>query len=586
VYNGEIFNYIELRDELVKLGYKFKTSSDTEVLIKLYEEYKEECLNKLNGQFAFAIWDKEKNELFLARDRVGIRPLYYYFNNNTFVFGSEIKSILQAPDIKAEISPKALSQVFSFWTTITPQTVFKNIYELEPGSYAKVNKNGKKIEKYWSLSYPSSENEYFKGTFDEAKEVFHQLFKDSVKIRLRADVPVAAYLSGGIDSSTTTFYIKENNPNILNTFSIVFEESEFDESRYQDEVSKYLNTNHVGFTCSNRDISEYFPQTIWHTEIPVLRTAPVPMYCLSKNVRQNNIKVVITGEGADELLAGYNIFKETVIREFWAKQPNSRYRPLLLQKLYPYLEQFKGKNAKMLKFFFGYKLTETDLPFYSHIVRWNNTSKILSHFSDEMKSHINNYNPYDDLNNIISVDFKSWDLLSRAQWIETNIFMSGYLLSSQGDRMAMANSVEGRYPFLDHRLVEFCTKLPPDFKLRGLNEKFLLKKLMKDKLPESVINRYKQAYRAPISKSFFNTGSPDYVNELLSEKLLKENGIFNIESVKNIKQKALANAAISELENMTAAGILSTQLLIEFFIKGKEQFSDNNLKNLRIIIDK
>jgi len=312
----------------------------------------------------------------------------------------------------------------------------------------------------------------------------------------------------------------------------------------------------------------------------------VPMYCLSKNVRQNNIKVVITGEGADELLAGYNIFKETVIREFWAKQPNSRYRPLLLQKLYPYLEQFKGKNAKMLKFFFGYKLTETDLPFYSHIVRWNNTSKILSHFSDEMKSHINNYNPYDDLNNIISVDFKSWDLLSRAQWIETNIFMSGYLLSSQGDRMAMANSVEGRYPFLDHRLVEFCTKLPPDFKLRGLNEKFLLKKLMKDKLPESVINRYKQAYRAPISKSFFNTGSPDYVNELLSEKLLKENGIFNIESVKNIKQKALANAAISELENMTAAGILSTQLLIEFFIKGKEQFSDNNLKNLRIIIDK
>ncbi len=586
VYNGEIFNYIELRDELVKLGYRFKTSSDTEVLLKLYEEYKESCLNKLNGQFAFAIWDKEKEELFLARDRVGIRPLFYYHDSNTFVFGSEIKSILQVPGIKAAIDPKALSQVFSFWTTISPYTIFEGIYELEPGNYIKINRNGKKTEKYWRLTYPSSKDEYFSGNFEEAKEMFHQLFRDSVSIRLRADVPVAAYLSGGIDSSTTTYYIKDNNPDILNTFSIGFEDSEFDETKYQQEVSEYLDSNHMNFTCSNSDIAEYFPQTIWHTEIPVLRTAPVPMYCLSKNVRANNIKVVITGEGADEMLAGYNIFKETVIREFWAKQPNSKYRPLLLKKLYPYLGQFKAKNANMLKFFFGYKLTETDLPFYSHLVRWNNTSKILSHFTDEMRSCINNYNPYDELDHIISESFKGWDILSRAQWIETSIFMSGYLLSSQGDRMAMANSVEGRYPFLDHRLIDFCTKLPPDFKLRGLNEKFLLKKLMKGKIPDSVINRYKQAYRAPISKSFFNTGSPEYVNELLSEKMLKENGIFDSESVKNIRQKVLTNAAVSELENMTVAGILSTQLLIEFFIKGNEQFSNNNLKNARIIIDK
>jgi asparagine synthase (glutamine-hydrolysing) len=584
VYNGEIYNYIEVRDELVKLGYKFHTNSDTEVLLLLYQEYGEKCLDKINGQFAFAIWNKSKNQLFIARDRVGIRPLFYTDTGKEFIFGSEIKAILEYPDIKPELDINALSQIFTFWTTISPYTIFKNIYELPPGCYMRISRKGIEIVKYWQLTFPESKDEQYKGDITTAREEFHNLFLDSVKLRLRADVPVAAYLSGGIDSSTTTSYIKQVAYKNLNTYSIRFEDREFDETSYQEEVTDYLKAKHIAFRCTNLDISNYFPYVIWHSEIPILRTAPVPMYLLSKNVHEHNIKVVITGEGADEMLAGYNIFKEAVIREFWSRYPNSKYRPLLLQKLYPYISQFQGKNKSFLKFFFGYKLSETNSPVYSHLLRWHNTSRLQSYFSKDLQSKLSGYNPLNELLDNISGSLDNWSLLSRAQWLETNIFMSGYLLSSQGDRMAMANSVEGRYPFLDHRVIEFCARLPAQFKLRGLNEKYLLKKLMDGKLPQNVLKRSKQAYRAPISNSFFSKGSPGYVDNLLSNSSIKENHIFDSSAIKKIITKKLSGSEFTETENMAIAGILSTQLLIEQFINKKiKPELKENLKDCKII---
>jgi len=584
VYNGEIFNYVELKKELTAQGYKFQTNSDTEVLLILYQAYGEKCLDKLNGQFAFAIWDKKRNQLFLARDRVGIRPLFYSEIDNDFVFGSEIKSILEHPNIKPEINTISLSQIFTFWTTITPHTAFKNIYELPPGCFMRVTQKGNQIVKYWQLTFPESEDQQYKGNISDAIEEFDNLFLDAVKLRLRADVPVAAYLSGGIDSSTTTSYIKRVAYKNLNTYSIGFEDNEFDETSYQNEVSEYLSTKHIAFKCTNLDIAEAFPNVIWHTEIPVLRTAPVPMYLLSKNVHEHNIKVVITGEGADEMLAGYNIFKEAVIREFWAKEPDSIYRPLLLQKLYPYIGQFQGKNKNMLKFFFGYKLLETDSPLYSHLLRWSNTSRLHSYLSQDIQSELSGYDPLKELLDNIPGRFNNWNLLSRAQWLETNIFMSGYLLSSQGDRMAMANSVEGRYPFLDHRLIEFCAGLPAKFKLRGLNEKYLLKKLMNRKLPESILKRSKQAYRAPISGSFFAKDSSGYVNDLLSEDSIRTNKIFNDKAISKLLLKRKTGTNLSEIENMAVAGILSTQLLVDLFLTRKiKPGYKENLKNCKII---
>ena len=573
VFNGEIFNYIELRQELIKKGIYFKTNSDTEVILKYYEYYGEKCLEYFNGQFAFAIWNQKEESLFLARDRVGIRPLFYSMQNNQFIFGSEIKAILASEQIDAEIDYKGLQQVFHFWATISPNTCFKNIFEVPPGHYVQVNKNSCQVSKYWELKFPLPSDTLI-SDLHTAKNELDELLEDAVRLRLRADVPVAAYLSGGIDSSATTHYIKKIDYQHLNTFSIGFADTDFDETIYQKEVSKYLETQHHAITCSNQDIANYFPEIIKHTEIPVTRTAPVPMYLLSRLVRNHNIKVVVTGEGADEMLGGYNIFKEMYIRQFWSRYPDSKYRPLLLKKLYPYIPLLQNQNGKVLKFFFGYKLNETTSPFYSHLLRWNNTSKLTGFLHPEIREYIAGHDPYQDIVELLDTDFYSYNPLAKAQWLESRIFMSGYLLSSQGDRMAMANSVEGRYPFLDHRVIEFCSRLHPDLKLNGLNEKYILKKLVTGKIPDSVVNRSKQAYRAPIAGSFFSSNRPDYVDELLSEEAVKNYGIFDSLKTTSLIDKLEENPA-SEIENMALAAILSTQILYRQFIVSKFEPSKN-----------
>ena len=586
VFNGEIFNYIELKEELSERGYRFKTDSDTEVIVNLYEEYGPEFLHKLNGQFAIAIWDKKKEELFLARDRVGIRPLFYTELNNSFVFVSEIKALLEFPEINLEISPKSISQYFTFWTSISPNTAFKNVFELPPGTYMTINSDGKKTTTYWELPIYKPNN-YKYDNLDEATKEFEIIFSDAVKLRLRADVPVAAYLSGGIDSSVTTSFIKSISPNNLQTFSIGFEDKDFDESVYQTIASNYFNTQHSSITCHNEEIANNFKDVIWHSETPLLRTAPTPMKLLAKNVRDHNIKVVITGEGADELLGGHHSFKETKIRHFWAKDPQSKYRPLLLKKLYPYLPHMNKASNNMLKMFFGYKLNETSSPIYSHLLRWNNTSRLNNYLSDSFKESIGDYDPIDEFEKKINSKLENYDYLSKAQWIEMNMFMSGYLLSSQGDRMAMANSIEGRYPFLDHRVIEFCMQLPPDLKLNGLNEKYLLKKMMKGRIPNSILERPKQAYRAPIKGAFVADHLPDYLKKMLSEKQITSSGIFNWIDVSKLLKKIRTKKMISEIDNMALAGILSTQILVDFFVnKSIHKLEDKDLVVLdKIIID-
>ncbi|HLV39810.1 asparagine synthase (glutamine-hydrolyzing) [Xanthomarina sp.] len=586
VFNGEIYNYIELKEDLLKKNHVFKTSSDTEVIVHLYEEYGLECLNMLNGQFAFAIWDKTKEELFLARDRVGIRPLYYTQIEDTFVFGSEIKTFLEYPGIKLKFSKKALAEYVTFWTALSPNTVFEDVFEVPPGCYMLVNSKNITTSTYWELPIVKPDAYAFDNVEEAAKE-FESIFLDSIKLRLRADVPVAAYLSGGIDSSITTSFIKQVSPEKLRTFSIGFTEKDFDESSYQNIAAAYFNTEHSSVTCSENDISNHFKEVIWYAEAPLLRTAPTPMSLLAKSVKDQNIKVVITGEGADELLGGYNIFKETKIKHFWAKDPKSKYRPLLLKKLYPYLPQIRDSSSNMLKMFFGYKLSETESPVYSHLLRWHNTSRIKNYFSDAIKEDIKDYTPIEDLEKQLESKLKGYDYLTKAQWLEINLFMSGYLLSSQGDRMGMANSIEGRYPFLDHRVIEFCMKLHPDLKLHGLNEKFLLKKMMVGRLPEEILNRSKQAYRAPIRSLFVSEDLPDYLKTMLSEDCIKEFGIFNLEHVKTLHSKITSNKGVSEIDNMAMTAILSIQILYELFVKKSiPELSESDLITLdKIIIE-
>jgi asparagine synthase (glutamine-hydrolysing) len=564
VYNGEIFNYQELRKDLEKKGVRLQTNCDTEVVVQMYALYGSACLQHFNGQFAFSIWNQKKQELFLARDRMGVRPLFYWKDADSFAFCSEIKGLFALNEIERSINCQSLAQIFTFWTTISPNTPFENVYELPPGNFMLVKPTGINIEKYWSLDFPVSRNNY-SGNLNDAVEEFRELLKDAVRIRLRADVPVAAYLSGGLDSSVITSLIKEINPGVLNTFSIGFKDKKFDESAYQLEAVKYFNTNHTAFECTSEEIAEEFLNTVWHTEFPILRTAPTPMFLLSKKVRERNIKVVLTGEGADEILAGYNIFKEAKIRRFWAKQPSSSIRPRLLSKLYPYLPMLKDRGNLGAKMFFGYKLHETSDPLYSHLLRWHNTSRIKSFFSDELTEQLIGYDPLQEIAEKLPVNFSAWSDLTQSQYLESTIFMSGYLLSSQGDRMAMGNSVEGRYPFLDYRVIEFCSKLPDNFKLNCLNEKFLLKKMSAGKIPESITKRSKQPYRAPIATTFFNTNSPSFIIDSLSQKSIKSSNLFNPQRVNSLINKIKLQKNVSEVDQMAITGIISTQILQKMF---------------------
>jgi asparagine synthase (glutamine-hydrolysing) len=310
------------------------------------------------------------------------------------------------------------------------------------------------------------------------------------------------------------------------------------------------------------------------------------MLLLSRLVRDNNIKVVVTGEGSDEILAGYDIFKEAKIKRFWAKQPESKIRPLLLKKLYPYLSQMKDVNPKLLSVFYGYKLEDTDNPFYSHLLRWNNSNHIKKHFSENTKQILKDYSVLDDLEKRLPVNFDSWDSLAKSEWLETTVFMSGYLLSSQGDRMGMANSIEGRYPFLDYRVIEFCSSLPAEFKLKGLNEKYLLKKVLKNRIPEKILKRPKQAYRAPIKSVFITKDSSGYVKEMLSEDYFRKVKIFNYDSVAGLISKIERTGASSEIDNMVLSSVISTHLLYHQFIEDyNEEFNSHSLKNLKVVSD-
>ena len=571
VYNGETFNYVELRNELISKGHRFSTTTDTEVVLHLYEEFGPQFLQKLNGQFALAIWNTSNKELFLARDRTGVRPLYYTQGNGTFHFASEIKAIFVDPAITREIEPESLDQVFTFWSTLSSKTIFKDVYALSPGHYMIVKDGQITQQSYWSIPF-HDEKECWTGTQEEAEEELLFLLKDSVRLRLRADVPVGAYLSGGLDSSMTTALISRYFNNHLRTFSMSFQQEDFDETSFQQRMIQHIRTQHSQVTISNNEIRDNFPLAIWHCETPLLRTAPVPMMLLSKLVRENQFKVVLTGEGADEIFGGYNIFKEAKIRHFMGRVPESKIRPRLLERLYPYI----FKDPSRVRFFLQkfYAVTSKDLndPLFSHKIRWQNSGKNSSFFSDQVLNSLDDYHPLDVVREQLPDSFYSRDTLSKAQVLEIDVFLSNYLLSSQGDRVAMANSLEIRQPFLDHRLIDFAFKLPAKWKIKGLNEKYILKRSSIGLIPEEITERPKQPYRAPIREAFFGNGGADYVDDVLSSDYLKRTGYFNEKKVQWLIKKYRKSEASSETQDMAFVGILSTQLLHQQFIENS--FSD------------
>ena len=563
VFNGEIFNYLELREELVSRGHRFSTKSDTEVLIHLYEERGEVMASELNGQWAIALWDSRKELLMLSRDRVGIRPLYYASEDDRFYFASEMKAIFAGSSISPRIDPPALDQVFTFWSPLPGRTPFQGIEELEPGTTMLLEKGKKRTRRYWDLPFfpPSERSE---DSPEDIAQNVRDLFRDSIKIRLRADVPVGAYLSGGLDSSAVSAVIaREINPH-LKTFGVRFDEEGYDEGDHQDEMVRFLGCEHHDIVADHRTIGEALQDVIWHCEKPLLRTAPVPLFILSKLVADNGIKVVQTGEGSDEFFGGYDIFKEALIRAFCARQPRSQRRPQLFTRLYPDIFG-DPESRRALPYFFAQDIDKPADPFFSHRVRWRNTSRVKQFYSPDFAARLDGYDAIRQALDLLPPDFGHLDTLSKAQYLEARLFLSNYLLSSQGDRVAMAHSIEIRMPFLDMRLIELAGRIPSTWKILGLNEKFILKKALKGIVPESVRTRTKHPYRAPIHKSLLHFAGTEYGRHVLSEGEIKRRAVFDSGKVLILMEKAKSKERVSEVEGMAMAGIASTQILGDRF---------------------
>ncbi len=556
-YNGEIYNYVELRDSLIARGRRFRTGSDTEVILQLYEEMGPDCLNLLNGDFAFALWDVREQRLILARDRMGVRPLFYTERNGTLFFASEIKALLRVPGVEAEIDPIALDQIFTLWTPIPPRTAFRGISELPPGHLMLIEGDRRTIRPWWKLEFPDRGAER---AGSEPVEELKSLLDDATRIRLRADVPVGCYLSGGLDSSLISAIAARAVPEQLQTFSVTFDTAEHDESQWQAMMVERLGVRHSTIRCKAGDIARVFPQVVRHMEQPVLRTAPAPLYMLSGLVHDNGMKVVLTGEGADEIFAGYDIFREAKVRRFCGRQPGSLRRPLLFQRLYSYLPGLKQQTPEYLAKFFGAGADDIGDPLFSHRARFRSTAATKLFYSAGLKKMLGDYDAADELVARLPEEFSRWHPLHQAQYLETTFLLPGYILSSQGDRVMMANSVEGRFPFLDHRIVEFASRLPPEMKLHGLREKHILKEAAKGMVPEAIIERPKQPYRAPDSQAFASKPVVDYLEEALSPRVLSDGGLFNVAAVGKLKNKALQGQATSFRDNAAFIGILSTQL--------------------------
>ena len=570
-FNGEIFNYLELRRDLEKRGHQFRTTSDTEVLVHLYEEKGLDFVTELNGQFAIAMWDGRRRRLVLARDRVGIRPLFYAtLADGTVLFGSEMKAIFAHGELNAELDPVALGQIATLWVTVPPRTPFKHIEELPPGRLLVVDERGRSERRYWRYDFPD-EHDYEDRPFSYWRDQVRDLLQDAVRLQLRADVPVAAYLSGGLDSSILSALVKRFHNHDLTTFSVGFRDARFDEREFQRQMVAHLQTDHRQIEVSDADIGNAFADVIRLAERPMLRTAPAPLLALSGLVRSSGIKVVLTGEGADEVFAGYNIFREDKVRRFWARNRDSSWRPLLLSRLYGYVNRDPRAEA-FWRLFFSKGLENTSDPYYSHRIRWHNTAQIKGVFSPELRSEMQSDDElFAELEGYLDPGRERWHPLCRAQYLEMSLFLSNYLLNSQGDRMMMGNSVEGRVPFLDHRLIELAARIPPKYKLRVLNEKFLLKKAFADLLPPAIHARPKQPYRAPISACF---RGENLVSQLLQPDALATTGLTSVKAVGTLLRKADAGTgAMSERDEMALATAASLQLLHHHFAARSGSFN-------------
>lgn len=523
VYNGEIYNFPELREELLKKGHQFTTNSDTEVIIHLYEEYGADCLNYLRGMFAFCIWDAKKNRLFLARDRVGQKPLFYFYKEGIFLFASEIKSILEYNLVKREVDLESLDNYLTYGYTPAPRTMFKGINKLPPAHYLIHDGGSLQIERYWNLSYKDKKSL----NLAECADRLYGLLSEATKMRLISDVPLGAFLSGGVDSSCIVALMSRLSPGKVKTFSIGFGERDFDELRYARFISERFNTDHKELVVKPKAL-EVLPKLAWHYDQPFGDSSCIPTYYVSKMTR-DYVTVALNGDGGDESFGGYPRYRGIKLAQLIENLPKG------------FLKAGYGVSrfSEYGKRFFKGLIKNPDLE--GAYLSW------LNYFTDEDKKNLYSNNMKIILENN-RADAYLRDILKSSNALDpVERIMNGdvrsYLpedLLVKVDIATMANSLEGRSPFLDHKVMEFAASLPLEYKLKGFRSKYILKKTFKKEIPPSFLNRKKKGFGIPVG-DWFRNELRDFIRDmLLGEESLKR-GLFSkdyIERLLDEHQKA------------------------------------------------
>lgn len=535
VFNGEIYNYKNIRNELIQKGHQFTTNSDTETILHAYEEYGETCPEKLNGMFGFAIWDGRNNRLFLARDRIGIKPLYYYLDSNRLVFGSELKSILQVKDIPRQVNPKALDNFLTFEYVPAPLSIFQGIKKLEPGHTLMWDNGKTTIRKYWNLEYREK-----KTSEAQICEELEALLQDAVNIRLMSEVPLGAFLSGGIDSSTIVGLMSRELTQPVKTFSIGFEDSTYNELKYARIIAQKFNTEHHEFTIQPNavDLTEKLVKNI--VDEPFGDFSLFPTYLVSKMAR-DYVTVTLSGDGGDELFGGYDTYiAERMGRIYQAiPKPLRKYVIEAVLAKIPPTDKKKGLINRAKRFVEGARLP-VDLQHTRWMIFLSGQEKKLL-YNQNYAAHLQSEDEYDFIRNYFRMSTAT-ERLDQQQYVDIKSYMVDDILVKV-DRMSMATSLEARVPFLDHRVVEFTTTIPSRLKLAGMSHqktKYILKKSMEKILPREIIYRGKEGFSIPI-KNWLKTDLKPMMLDVLSPEMIKSQGFFNPEYVGRLIDEHMKN---------------------------------------------
>ena len=533
VFNGEIYNYKDLTAELVGRGHKFRTATDTEVIVHLYEEFGDDCVSKLRGMFTFAIWDDRKKKLFIARDRVGIKPLYYRIDSKSLLFASEVKAILVDPSVRAELDTAALASFLTYLYTPGEATAFKNIYKLKPGHHLTVQNGKINTKQYWDLRFPE---EPTRKSFADSTAELADLIKETVRSHMISDVPVGVLLSGGVDSTGLLSFAVDQAGANLQTFTIGFESTLCtDERPFARMAAEKYRTAHHEMTIGSSDFLDFLPKYVWHMEEPVCEPPAIALYYVSQMAKRQGVTVLLSGEGGDEAFAGYQNYRNLV----WLERIKRALGPLrrsaagsaaTLSKIggFHSLAKYAAlMNVPLEEYYFG----RTSNPFAYFLV---NRSKLLT---PELLREVGpgdpagvaekcfaESGPASDLNRMLYVDTKTWlpdDLLIKA------------------DKMTMSNSLELRVPFLDHKVLEFAASLPQSYKLHGVTTKYILKTALAKRVPSEILNRKKTGFPVPYV-SWLRTELKDAVSSILLDSRTIQRGYFQRAEVENL---ILSNAS-------------------------------------------